>query len=129
MAAEQASVLQLLGAGSFGFVIGWQLYFVNRYRRDGVSLIDLGGIVAAIGGTAVLAMFPAKSDLLGAYGIGLLLGFLGYFLVLAVLVSRSDNFGADWFLDGRRRAPTGEQTTNGAATTTHAMGTDLRVPR
>ena len=59
----------------------------------------------------------------------MLLGFLGYFLVLAVLVSRSDNFGADWFLDGRRRAPTGEQTTNGAATTTHAMGTELRVPR
>ena len=129
MAVEQASTLQLLGAGSFGFVVGWQLYFVNRYRSGGVSLADLGGIVGAIGGTAVLAMFPAQSDLLGAYGIGMLLGFMGYFLVLAVLVSRSKNFQADWFLDGRRTAPAGEQTANGVDPTSHPMGTELRVPR
>lgn len=56
----------------------------------------------------MLALFPAKSDLFGAYGIGLAVGFFGYFLVLIVLVGFSQNFGMDWFLDGRRKRPTGE---------------------
>ncbi len=129
MAGEEASVLQLLGAGSFGFVMGWQLYFVNRYRKDGVSIADLGGVVAAIGGTAVLALFPAETDLLGAYGIGLLGGFFSYFLVLVALVRRSPNFAWDWFLDGRRAVPTEGQTTNGVDSTSHPMGTELRVRR
>jgi hypothetical protein len=52
-----------------------------------------------------MAVFPAKSDLFGAYGIGLAVGFFLYFVVLIFLVGISKNFDVDWFLDGRRRKP------------------------
>ena len=100
-----ASTLQLLGAGGFGFVIGWYLYYVNRYRKADVKLSDLVTLIGALGGGAVLALFPARTDLFGAYGIGLFVGFLSYFLTLILLVISSKNFDFDWFLDGRRKKP------------------------
>ncbi len=94
---ESATTLQLIGAGMFGVVIGWFLYFVNRYRKD-VALADLATVLAAIGGGAVLSLFPAKTDLFAAYAIGLAVGFFGYFAVLLVLVRRSATVTVDWFL-------------------------------
>jgi len=108
MNEAQASVLQLWGAGCFGAFIGWYLYYINRHRKSEVQIGDLVTVIGVIGGGAVLALFPAKSDLFGAYGIGLAVGFFGYFVVLIVLVGFSQNFGMDWFLDGRRKRPTGE---------------------
>jgi hypothetical protein len=100
--SQTASLLQLLGAGGFGMLVGWYIYYINRYRKSEVQLNDLVTIVGVIGGGAVLALFPARTDLFGAYGIGLFVGFFGYLLVLILLVSRSKNFTMDWFLDGRR---------------------------
>jgi hypothetical protein len=57
------------------------------------------------GGAAVLALYKADSDLFGAYGLGLGVGFFLYYLNLVGMVTRSDNFSADWFLDGRRKNP------------------------
>jgi len=102
---ESASTLQLLGAGGFGALIGWLVYYTNRYRRGEVQFSDLVTLVGVIGGGAVLTLFPAKTDLFGAYGIGLFCGFFGYFLVLALMVLLSRNFNIDWFLDGRRIPP------------------------
>jgi hypothetical protein len=98
-----ASTLQLLGAGGFGAMVGWYVYYINRYRRGDIQLSDLVTLVGVLGGGAVLALFPARTDLFGAYGIGLFAGFFSYFVVLLVLVNISLNFNADWFLDGRRR--------------------------
>ena len=95
--------IQLLGAGGFGALIGWYVYYINRYRKGDVQVSDIVTLIGAIGGAAVLALFPAKSDLFGAYGIGLAAGFFGYFLVLIILVGVSKNFDADFFLDGRRK--------------------------
>jgi len=118
-----APLLQLLGAGCFGAVIGWYLFFLNRYRAGDVALGDLVTVVGAIGGGAILALFPAKSDLFGAYGIGLALGFFGYFGVLALLVARSSSFGGEWFLDGRRKQPASDEVVpEGTAQTVRAMG-------
>jgi len=120
---EQASLIQLLGAGAFGAIIGWYVYYVNRYRRADVQLGDLVTVIGVLGGASVLALFPARTDLFGAYGIGLFVGFFSYLIVLAVLVRMSKNFDVDWFLDGRRRIPTGEYAIPGdAASTARAMG-------
>jgi hypothetical protein len=103
--SQSASVLQLWGAGGFGALIGWYVYYINRYRRGDVQLSDLVTLIGVLGGSAVLVLFPARTDLFGAYGIGLAVGFFAYFLALIILVSISKNFGVDWFLDGRRRKP------------------------
>jgi hypothetical protein len=97
--------LQQWGAFAFGMILGWFLYFINRYRTGDIQLSDITTVVGAIGGAAVLKLFPEETDLFGAYGIGLASGFFSYFLILLALVSKSPNFTADWFLDGRRRDP------------------------
>lgn len=110
---ESASTLQVMGAIGFGALIGWYVYYVNRHRTDKVQLSDIVTLVGAIGGAAILAIFPAKSDLFGAYGIGLFAGFFGYFIVMAICVAASKNFKVDWFLDGRRIKPDEETETDG----------------
>ncbi|MEU8234456.1 hypothetical protein AB0C12_33120 [Actinoplanes sp. NPDC048967] len=91
------------GALAFGVVIGWFTYFVNRYREE-VTLADVATVIGAIGGGAVLTLFPEESRLFGFYGIGLAIGFFAYFLVLVCLVGRNRKRGwtSEWFLDGRR---------------------------
>ena len=100
-----ASKLQLFGAACFGVLIGWLVYYINRYRKADVQLSDLVTLIGVLGGGAVLALFPAKTDLFGAYGVGLAIGFFLYFIVLIFLVGISKNFDVDWFLDGRRKKP------------------------
>jgi len=107
MDTQTASTIQLIGATCFGAIIGWYVYYINRYRKGDVQLSDLVTVIGAIGGGAVLALFPAKTDLFGAYGIGLAIGFFGYFFVMIFLVGTSKNFDSDWFLDGRRKMPDG----------------------
>src|SRR5690242_13984413 len=97
--AVAASRLQLFGAALFGVLIGWLVYYINRYRKADVQLGDLVTLIGVLGGGAVLALFPAKTDLFGAYGIGLGIGFFLYFIVLIFLVGISKNFDVDWFLD------------------------------
>jgi hypothetical protein len=94
--------VQEWGAFAFGAVIGWFTYFVNRHRTDEISIADVATIVGALGGAAVLALFPARSTLFGAYGLGLAAGFFGYFLLLVVLVRGAPRWTLEWFLDGRR---------------------------
>jgi hypothetical protein len=119
---QSADTVQMLGAGLFGAVLGWQLYAIGRYRTGSRSLKDLGAIVGGIGGAAILNLFPAQSDLFGAYGIGLAVGFFAYFVALLVMVSRSDKFGVEWFLDGRRTRATGKEVIPpGTATTVAPM--------
>jgi len=98
-----ATMLQILGAIGFGTLIGWYVYYINRYRQDNISLNDLATLVGVLGGGTILVIFPGTTDLFGAYGIGLAIGFFGYFLVLVIMVRKSDNFDKDWFLDGRRK--------------------------
>ena len=93
--------IKIVGAAAFGGLIGWYIYYINRHRPDYVQLGDLVTIVGVIGGAAILALFPAGSDLFGGYGIGLAIGFFGYFIVLIGMVAYSKNFNVDFFLDGR----------------------------
>jgi hypothetical protein len=107
MNPSSASVLQTIGAGCFGLLIGWYVYYINRYRKGDVQWSDLVTLLGILGGATVLAIFPARTDLFGAYGIGLAVGFFAYFVLLLILVRLSPNFTVDWFLDGRRTLPDG----------------------
>jgi hypothetical protein len=103
--------VQMIGAGCFGGIIGWYVYYINRWRKDDVQFSDLVTVIGVIGGGAVLKLFgnpdangqQAGTDLFGAYGIGLAIGFFSYFFILAGMVAKSPNFSVDWFLDGRRK--------------------------
>lgn len=126
MAVEtvQVTLIQILGAVGFGALVGWYVYMINRYRKSEVQLTDLVTLVGVIGGATILAIFPASTDLFGAYGIGLAIGFFGYFIVLLALVSHSPHFDSDWFLDGRRaEVQAGYYIPNEVASTTHPLGT------
>lgn len=117
------SWVQMVGAGCFGAIIGWYVYYINRYRKADVQLGDLVTVIGVIGGAGILALFKPESDLFGAYGIGLAAGFFGYFGTLVVLVALSKNFDRDWFLDGRRRDPAGNWLIpTDTASTVHPMG-------
>jgi hypothetical protein len=102
-----AGWISLVGAAAFGTLIGWYVYYINRYRKSDVQFSDLTTIIGIIGGAAVLNLFPSATPLFGAYGIGLFVGFFGYFVSLLLLIRSSDNFNADFLLDGRRRELTG----------------------
>jgi hypothetical protein len=97
--------LPYLGAAGFGAIIGWYVYYINRYRKGDVQFSDLTTLIGVIGGASITNLFgPAKDSLFGAYGIGLFVGFFGYFLVLLALVNASKGvFTWTWFLDGRRK--------------------------
>ncbi|VAW33031.1 hypothetical protein MNBD_CHLOROFLEXI01-4192 [hydrothermal vent metagenome] len=102
-ATVDASRLQIAGAMGFGALIGWLVYYINRYRTGDVQFSDLATIIGILGGGAILALFPPSTDLFGGYGIGLFVGFFSYFIYLNVQVSISKKFTVDWFLDGRSK--------------------------
>ena len=98
--------METWGAFAFGTVLGWFLYFTNRYRRGDTQFSDIATLIGVIGGSAVTALFGnASTTLFGAYGLGLAAGFFAYFLVLVFMVRNSGGvFTLTWFLDGRRKA-------------------------
>jgi hypothetical protein len=101
VAATTHLVALEIGAFSFGAVLGWNAYFINRYRKD-VVIGDLAAVVSAIGGSAILVLFDAKTVLFAYYAMGLGFGFFLYFIVLIILVIVSGT-GIKWFLTGEGR--------------------------
>ena len=97
--------MEMWGAFAFGTVLGWFLYFTNRYRKGDTQISDVATLIGVVGGSAVTALFgDAKTTLFAAYGLGLAAGFFAYFIVLVVMVRMSGGvFTVSWFLDGRRR--------------------------
>jgi hypothetical protein len=75
------------GAGFLGFVIGWNLYLINRHRdKTQVTIGDITVIVGALANGALLIFFDNSTRLLGWYGVGLGIGFLVYGLILFILI-------------------------------------------
>jgi hypothetical protein len=102
---EMDNLVLAIGAGCFGALIGWYVYYVNRYRKGDVQFSDITTLIGVLGGAAIPKIFTDNVLVFGAYGIGIFLGFFGYLLNLIILVKVSENFDVDWFLDGRRKLP------------------------
>lgn len=96
---------QTVGIFLFGFVIGWLVYYTNRYRTGDVKFSDLGTLIGVIGGGAVTTLFGDAADnasFFGLYGIGLAAGFFTYFIFMIILVLVVEGFTLAAFIDGRR---------------------------
>lgn len=75
------------GALCFGLVIGWITYRTLRHRKEDTALSDIAAVIAAVGGSAVTALF--KSELLfGAYCLGLSAGFFLYFIASLLMYGK-----------------------------------------
>jgi len=72
------------GAFCFGLVVGWITYRTLR-RTKTTGLSDISTVVGAVGGAAVLSLFPAETDAFGAYSIGLAVGFFAYLIVAGIV--------------------------------------------
>jgi hypothetical protein len=73
-----------LGAFCFGLVIGWITYrTVRRTKTTGLS--DIASVIGAVGGAAVVSLFPQETDAFNAYCIGLAIGFFAYLIVAGLI--------------------------------------------
>jgi NhaP-type Na+/H+ or K+/H+ antiporter len=65
------------GAFWFGLVIGYVTYRTLKHTKDsGIS--DIASVIAAVGGAAIVTLFPADSSRFDFYAIGLAVGFFLY---------------------------------------------------
>ena len=73
------------GAFWFGVVIGYVTYRTLRHKTSsGIS--DIAAVVGAVGGSAVLILFPTGTASFDHYGIGLAAGFFIY-LALSLIIA------------------------------------------
>ncbi len=84
---QPLSSVMCWGAFFIGFVIGWNLYFINRHRaKTGVGIGDIATISTALMTAVIFSFFGGSLQLLGWYGLGLGVGFLFYGLLFTLLV-------------------------------------------
>jgi len=76
------------GALCFGLVVGWITYRTLR-RTETTGLSDIATVIGAVGGAAVLSLFPAETNAFGAYSIGLAIGFFSYLIVAGIVDARA----------------------------------------
>lgn len=66
------------GAFWFGAVIGYITYRTLQHKSEsGIS--DIAAVIAAIGGSAVIALFPVSGPQFDSYAYGLAVGMATYF--------------------------------------------------
>jgi len=73
------------GAFWFGVVVGFVTYRTIQHKtQSGIS--DIAAIIGAIGGSAVLTLFPTDTPSFDYYAFGLAIGF-AFYLVLSMLIA------------------------------------------
>jgi hypothetical protein len=73
-------MIEAIGAGFFGLVIGWITYRTLRRKEGSAALSDISTVIGAVGGAAITGLFK-DGTMFGAYCIGLAVGFFAYFIV------------------------------------------------
>lgn len=82
-----------IGATCFGVVTGYITYRTLA-RTTAPHISDIAAVIAAVGGGAVTAIFPAKeSDAFGWYSIGLLAGMALYLVLFLAMRGRAATGG------------------------------------
>ena len=83
-----------IGAICFGIVVGWITYrTLRRTKTNGLS--DIASVIGAVGGAAVMKLFPSDSNSFGAYCLGLFMGFFAYLIIASIISKRATrNSGA-----------------------------------
>lgn len=71
------------GAFWFGIVIGFITYRTLRHKKD-TGISDIATVIGAVGGAAILALFPAQTSRFDYYAGGLAAGFFLYLLFAIV---------------------------------------------
>jgi zinc transporter ZupT len=75
------------GAFWFGVVIGFITYRTLKHKKE-VGISDIATVLGAVGGAAVLALFPVDSNRFDFYAIGLAAGFFLYLALSMLLAGR-----------------------------------------
>lgn len=107
------------GALAFGVVVGWVAYrTIRRTKTNGLN--DISAVIAAVGGGAVTALFPAGSAAFGAYGIGLAIGFFLYLIISLFVAAQAGTLSAasEWLGEPPMGATPRPATAGGAAVPT-----------
>jgi len=74
------------GAFWFGVVIGFITYRTLKHKKDS-GLSDIATVIGAVGGGAVLALFPMEGGRFDIYAIGLATGFFFYLVLSLVIIA------------------------------------------
>ncbi|MFT0171480.1 hypothetical protein ACLKMY_21130 [Paraburkholderia mimosarum] len=89
------SRFQAVGAWCFGAVVGWLASFAVEYTAR-VSVGWLAGMVAAIGGGAVVKLYGAAPSLFASYAIGLFIVFAIRNAYISWNRNPSETRGGEW---------------------------------
>lgn len=109
----------LAGALAFGIVTGYVTYrTLRRVKTEGLS--DIATVVGIVGGAAITGLFPASTDVFGAYGIGLAIGFFAY-LVISLFVANSDKAPVKAAAEWLGEAPSRSDVVGATKTTTQRV--------
>lgn len=74
------------GIFAIGFVFGYLLYYAVRHTRE-FSIEMLSVAIGAVGSATVVGFLGRYDDWIGPYGLGLLAGFMFYFLLSIVFIA------------------------------------------
>ena len=77
----------MTGAITFGIVMGWVTHRTLR-RQETTQIGDIAAVIGALGGAAVLRLYPSGSGLFDSYAIGLAIGFFAYLAMAFVVAPR-----------------------------------------
>ena len=72
----------MIGSGAFwfGIVIGYVTYRTLQHKPDS-GITDIASVIGAVGGAAVVGLFPTDTGRFDTYAIGLATGFFGYLII------------------------------------------------
>ncbi|MFQ5823228.1 MAG: hypothetical protein ACE5JB_04155 [bacterium] len=74
------------GIFAVGFVFGYLLYYAVRHTKE-FSIEMLSVAIGAVGSATVIGFLGKHEDWIAPYGLGLLAGFMFYFLLSIIFIA------------------------------------------